>query len=228
MDRTKADLSAPNFDPLARVYRWMEAFSFGPWLWWCRCTWLGALRGRQQVLILGDGDGRFTARLLRDTPHLQVHALDISPGMLGVLRRRVGLNAGSLRTEVADLRTWKPDPEGPLYDAVVTHFLLDCLTTGEVEALASRLRARLTHDAVWVISEFAVPQGWFGRLVARPLVASLYRAFGLLTGLRVRRLPAYASALETAGFRRSQARGRLGGLLAAEAWVLERAPFPSG
>jgi hypothetical protein len=69
-----------------------------------------------------------------------------------------------------------------------------------------------------VVSDFAVPPGWLGRFIARPLVASLYFSFGLLTGLEVRTLPDHASALGHAGFILLERRTRLGGLLIAELW----------
>jgi hypothetical protein len=71
---------------------------------------------------------------------------------------------------------------------------------------------------LWVVSEFAIPPGWRGSLFAGPLVAALYGAFGLLTGLTVRSLPDHASALRQAGFTLLDRRSRLGGLLIAELW----------
>jgi hypothetical protein len=53
----------PDFNRLARFYRWMELVSFGPWLCWCRCAFVGEVSACRYALILGDGDGRFTARL---------------------------------------------------------------------------------------------------------------------------------------------------------------------
>jgi hypothetical protein len=80
---------------------------------------------------------------------------------------------------VADARGWRPEgrpaksPENLPYDLVVTHFSLDCLTTEEVRSLAATLRAAVSPSARWVVSEFALPEGWFGRLVAGPLVWGL-------------------------------------------------------
>ena len=102
---------------------------------------------------------------------------------------------------------------------VATHFFLDCLTTGEVRELAARVRPALAEDAAWVVSEFAVPQGAYGRFVARPLIAFLYFAFGVMTGLRVRRLPDHGAAMEQAGFTLRERRTWLGGLLVAEIWT---------
>jgi SAM-dependent methyltransferase len=214
--------SAPNFDRLARVYGWMEALSFGPWLRRCRCAFLEEIKDCKRALVLGDGDGRFTARLLRENPVVEIDAVDMSPAMLNALVRRAGVNRHRVRTQVADLRSWSPElpdgGEGRDYDLVVSHFFLDCLTTAEVETLAARVRPLLADDAVWVVSEFAVPAGWFGRWVALPVVGFLYRAFGWMTGLRVRELPDYACAFERAGLQLERRRNWMGGLLVSECW----------
>ncbi len=208
---------APNFDRLSPIYRCMEWASFGPFLWWCRCAFLSAMRTRSRALVLGDGDGRFTARLLEINHTVRIDAVDASPGMLRALARRSGPNAARLRTVHADIRALRPDPSAR-YDLIVTHFFLDCLTTEEVRMLAQRLRTASSPNTLWIVSEFSIPKGWFGNLVARPIVASLYRAFGWLTGLRQRRLPEYAPALGAAGFILVERRKWLHGLLVSERW----------
>ena len=206
----------PNFNRLARLYRWMELASFGPWLWWCRCAFLSDLTQCRRALVLGDGDGRFTARLLRANPILSVDAVDSSSAMLRALLHRAGHNACRIRAYRADARIWQPANSG--YDLIVTHFFLDCLTTGEVQSLAATLRKAVSPSALWLVSEFAVPDGWFGRLVARPLVRCLYFAFGRLTGLTLRALPDHHAALQQSGFIIQNRRTWLGGLLVSELW----------
>jgi len=209
--------AAPNFDRLAGVYRWMEWLSFGNWLCRCRRAYLGEMLAARRALVLGDGDGRFTARLLKENRAVRIDAVDLSPAMLAALVMRAGEDGMRVRTHVADVRAGLPN--GDAYDLVVTHFLLDCLTTAEVEALAVRVRDRVADDAVWVVSEFAIPEGWFGRLVAGPIVGLLYRVFGWMTGLRIRRLPDHVWALQRAGFRRRGRESWLGGMLVSEVWV---------
>ena len=212
--------SPPDFNRLARVYRWMEALSFGPWLWWCRCAWLDSLEihSPENALVLGDGDGRFTARLLRTCPQIRVDAVDASSAMLQATLKRAGPNATRLRIFLADARIFTP-PHPP-YDLVVTHFFLDCLTTAEVHALAATLSRATAPNAQWLISEFAIPPNWYGRLIARPLVNLLYFAFGRLTGLAPRTLPDHRSALTQSGFTLLKQRPWLGGLLTSEIWCL--------
>jgi hypothetical protein len=206
----------PNFDRLARIYRWMEWVSFGPWLWRCRCTFLHALADRKHALIVGDGDGRFAARLLKENAEIAIDAVDSSTAMLSALLRRSAANSLRVRAFHADARQWQPAL--PPYDLIVTHFFLDCLTTEEAESLANRLRKVTSPAAIWIVSEFSVPAGIFGRLVAFPIVRGLYCAFGLLTGLRVRALPDHTTALRKAGFVLKKRSTRLCGLLASEQW----------
>jgi hypothetical protein len=120
------------------------------------------------------------------------------------------------------MRTFEPVRRD--YDLLVTHFFLDCLTTGEAHRLAVQLRSHATEDALWVVSEFAVPANSFGRVVARPLITALYWAFGWLTSLQTRRLPEHQAALCEAGWKLMQQRNWLGGLLVSEIWQPDRRP----
>lgn len=217
--RANSRLNAPpNFDRLARAYRWMELASFGPWLQRCRCTFLGSLADFRRAVIIGDGDGRFTARLLRENPAIQIEAIDASAAMLSALLRRAGADAGRVHTTCTDARLWQPANQ--TYDLAVTHFFLDCLASEEVQSLATAVRTTLTPNARWLISEFAVPDGSYGRFFARPLIRAMYWAFGQLTGLKVRTLPDYRSALCSSGFVLDHQRRWLGGLLVSELWSL--------
>jgi len=206
----------PDFSPLAPFYRWMEMASFGPFLQRSRCAFIDALADRRRALILGDGDGRFAARLLRANSQIQIDAVDASAAMLDELRHRAGPDADRIHTTCADARYWQP--ASPPYDLVVTHFFLDCLTTAEVQSLANKISTAVAPNAKWLISEFAVPAGWHGRFIASSLIRTLYWSFGLLTGLKVRALPDYRSALRRAGFELVHECPWLGGLLISELW----------
>lgn len=206
-----------NFDRLASLYRWMEWLSFGPWLSRCRRAFLGDMTHARRALVLGDGDGRFSQALLRANTAVLVDAVDASEAMLRALGRRADADSGRVRTCVADARRWTPIAQR--YDVVATHFFLDCLTTDEVRELAARLRPLLAEDGAWILSDFAVPPGAYGRFVARPLIAFLYFSFAVMTGMRVRCLPDHRRAMEQAEFALRERRTWLGGLLAAEMWT---------
>lgn len=221
MARTKSSTTdAPNFDPLARAYRWMEYLSFGPMLERCRFHFLQQCVHARHALILGDGDGRFTARLFAANPGVQVTVVDASAAMLATLRcrvERIGPQASvRLQTIHADLRSFTPS-EGS-YDLVVSHFFLDCLTDEEVDDLIERIAPHLSKDAAWLISEFAIPSKGWKRLFASLLLRFLYFAFSRITGLRVQQIPDYGAALVRHGFYRGEQAKFLNSLLTTELW----------
>lgn len=209
-------MNPPNFNRLARLYRWMEYATFGPWLSRARCFFLPETTTARNALVLGDGDGRFTTRLLNTNPTLHIDAVDASASMLHALLRRSGPHSARVCTRLADARTFLPP--NPPYDLIATHFFLDCLTTAEIQSLAATLRAAATPSALWLVSDFAVPPTLYGRIIAAPIVHSLYRAFGLLTGLAPRTLPDHRTALRQAGFVLQTQRPHLAGLLTSELW----------
>jgi SAM-dependent methyltransferase len=210
----------PNFNSLARLYRWLEYLSFGPFLWRCRIHFLPQLIRCRCALILGDGDGRFTARLLRTNPDIKITAIDASRRMIESLQQAASPHQDRLTTHVADIRNWQPtqtDQYGQ-YDLIVTHFFLDCLTTEEIADLTNRLTPYLAPNALWLVSEFAIPPTLYGRTIAAPLVAFLYRAFRLITNLRLKSLPDHPQALVANGWALQAQHTHLNGLLVSQLW----------
>jgi SAM-dependent methyltransferase len=208
----------PNFDPIARPYRWLEYLTLGPLLQRARTHFLPLLRensqDRRQALILGDGDGRFTSALLTQNPTLHAEAVDLSPAMLTLLRRNAAAARHRLQTHQADARTFTPTNHP---DLIASHFFLDCLTQPEVDALIARLAPLLKPHGLWLISDFRIPSGAF-HWPARLYIRALYLAFRILTGLRVTRLPDHATPLARAGLRRIAQHHSLFGLLTSELW----------
>ena len=216
--------SGPDFDLIARPYRWMEYATFGPLLERARFCRIPELETVRRALVMGDGDGRFVARFLKENPEVLVDVVDLSPKMLGLLEARVRKLGPEAHSRIAilraDIRDFSPPETAPAtgYDLVVTHFFLDCLTPFDLEGLLSRLGPHLAPGARWLVSEFQIPESGFAAGMSRLVVSGLYQAFRLLTGLEVRELPAWERLLERFGFSRCEQRTWLGGLLTSEIW----------
>ncbi len=206
-------MSTANFDRIARLYRWMEYVSLGPSLQQTRTHFLPLLQDQRRAVLLGDGDGRFLARLLQQNPTLQAEAVDCSGAMLRLLRARTGED-GRVRTYQQCALEFCPHVPP---DLVVTHFFLDCLRQVEVESLAARFAATMAPGAIWLVSEFRIPAGPF-RVPAWLYIRLLYGWFRVLTGMTTSRLPDHAAALSHAGLIRVAQRVRLLGLLSSELW----------
>lgn len=211
-------MSVPaRFGRLARAYRWMEYLSFGPYLQQCRRLRLQEMASSRRAVVYGDGDGRFLAELVRRVPQIQVTAVDASGEMLRRAAERLPSNA-PVRLVQADALAYEAAalPEAP-FDLIVSHFFLDCFDEEELTALLARVN-RAARGGVWVVSDFAIPPRPIARQAGRLVVSGLYLAFGLLTGLRTRRLPNHARVMHEAGWRLEDRRTLLLGLLVSERW----------
>jgi SAM-dependent methyltransferase len=201
------------FDRLARWYRALEFLAFGADLERARFEFLGRLAGCQNILVLGEGDGRCAERLAGLAPQASILCVDSSPGMIERASARIAAAgaSGRARFTCADARTF--DLGEGKFDAVVTLFFLDCFTPAEVASLVSRIGASLRPGSQWLFSDFRVPEGGVARLRARAWVGLLYLFFRWETDLGARELPPSEEILETAGWRRVACRDRQRGLL---------------
>ena len=173
-------------------------------------------------MVLGDGDGRFLARLLAGNATLTADAVDISPAMLGLLRAHCEVeapgSAARLRTHLCDAMDFVAGLQTARYDLVVTHFFLDCFSQSDVERLTASIVDLLAPEGQWLVSDFRIPSG----VMCLPVwiyIRSLYFAFRLITGLRVTRLPDHNSAFRQAGLRRVACHYSLAGMLTTELWA---------
>jgi hypothetical protein len=207
----------PNFDHVARIYRFAEYLSLGPVLQRARNHFLAQIPPRHQALLLGDGDGRFLARLLARRPHLGALAVDTSAAMLHLLRHRCQPYIERIRTLQASALTITPPPDT---DLIVTHFFLDCLTQPELDTFTQTIAVHTAPGTLWLLSDFDLPSNPFLRPFAALYIRFLYFAFRILTGLRVTRLPDPQSALAAAGFTRLARHEFLCGLVYTEIWQL--------
>jgi SAM-dependent methyltransferase len=212
-------MNAPaRFGRLARAYRWMEYFSFGPYLKQCRELRISEMAACQRALVFGDGDGRFLAELARHFPKMPVTAVDASREMLRQTEQRLPSEA-HVRLVHADVLECEPAgfSEAP-FDLVVSHFFFDCFDEEELASLLTSTNAAVDDSAIWVVSDFAIPQRIVARQLGMRIVHGLYLAFGLLTGLRTRRLPNHGRVMRKAGWILEDRRGLLLGLLVSERW----------
>jgi SAM-dependent methyltransferase len=160
-------------------------------------------------LLLGDGDGRFLARLLEQNPALIADTVDLSARMLALARTRGGGDRVTYRHADA-LVASLPQAE---YDLIVTHFFLDCLDQHDTETLVCRVSKAARPGAMWLISEFRQP------LWATFFIRGLYLFFRVTTGLKTQHLVDYRPILNRFGFRLAQEETSRAGLLASELWI---------
>ena len=215
-----------NCDAIARYYELLERISFGRYLERSRFAFLGVVQSSKRAILCGGGDGRFLVRLLSMSSAVEVDFVDLSQTMVRLAERRVSALGPSFRERVAfhcgDVREFKMRPDS--YDLIVTNFFLDCFTQEELPRVVDHLATSGGQKTRWVVSDFCEAEGLINSLWTRAVIRSLYAAFRLTTGLRVTRLPDYASALRRTGYALRSERASLGGLLHSSLWEYFRRP----
>lgn len=213
-----------SFDVLAPHYTWMEKVLAGRRLQRCRVTWLEALSGCGDILIVGVGHGHFLRACARRFPAARITSVDASAGMLERAQKRTEHAPGAgdrLRFIQAELPAWTP-PAGE-FEAVVTHFFLDCFPPAELATVVAGLADAVRPAGRWLLSDFAVPPRGLARQRARAVHALMYGFFRRVTRLRARRLTDPAPLLRAHGFRLGGRRTSEWGLLHADLWQREHA-----
>jgi ubiquinone/menaquinone biosynthesis C-methylase UbiE len=210
--------SAANFDRLARVYRWLEYVAFGRDLERARTCYLDRLSACRSILVLGEGDGRCLAQLVRLAPEARIECIDASRAMLDRAAARLDPAARARVTfTCADAFTLSFDPHR--YEAVLTLFFLDCFNDDDVALLVQRIAPALRPGGFWLFADFVEPARGFARWRARVWLAVLYAFFRWQTGLHTRVLPASEAILRRAGLVEIATRTFQDGLVRAAAFT---------
>ncbi len=183
--------------------------TFGRSLEQTRTEYLDQLQTCADVLILGEGDGRFLQQLLRANPHCRVDVVERSRRMVELSARRVPCDQ-RVRFFQQDVATFRPTGR---YDAIVTLFFLDCFEEPELQHLVEQVGSRLRLGGRWLYADFQSH-----RLSHQVIVNALYAAFNSLTDIRARKLSDPRDHFRAQGMRLRRRQERCGGLLCAELW----------
>lgn len=205
-----------SFDWLAPHYRWMEAVLAGRKMQRCRVAWLDEVRGCRNVLVVGEGPGRFLEVAVAQMPDARFVCVDASSAMLE--RARAAVQGNSRVGFVhASLPEWEPLPAA--FDLIVTHFFLDCFPEPVLSQVVARLAVAAVPEARWLFADFQVPERGLGRLRARVLLALAYRFFRFATALPASRLVPPDEALQRHGFSLRHRMTANWGLLHSDLWA---------
>lgn len=208
-----------SFDRLAPHYNWLEAILAGSLLQKCRTAWIDELAGCERLLVAGVGHGPELPAILQQFPRLRITCVDASAGMLAVAQRRLRKTEADVsRLEFVQARfpEWAP-PTGH-FDAVVTHFFLDCFPPGSLGAVIDGLTRATRPGARWLLADFTLPAHGWPRHRARFVHALMYAFFRRFAALPARRFTPPDPWLTARGFQLMQRRSYSHGLLYTDLW----------
>ncbi len=106
------------------------------------------------------------------------------------------------------------------FDAIVSHFFLDCFTAEELAAIVRRVADWSAPGALWVVSDFRVPDRGWRRRRAQAIHALMYTALRYVTRISARAVSPPDASLARAGFALISRHVSNQGLLHADLWRL--------
>ncbi len=213
-----------SFDRLAAHYRWMEWLLAGRKLQRCRTAFLRRIEPPREVLLLGEGNGRFLAALLAEHPRARVTCVDASAAMLARARARIsgdGWSISNVSFVHADVLEWSPARSR--FDLIVSHFFLDCFQREQIDRIVEKVAPSATAGAQWLHADFREPASGLAGARARWILRSLYAFFRRVTGLSGSRIIPPENFLPPHGFRLRERVLSEWGLLHADWWVRDTA-----
>jgi ubiquinone/menaquinone biosynthesis C-methylase UbiE len=208
-----------SFDTLAPHYRWMEFVLAGEKLQRCRLAFLDRAADARDVLILGEGPGRFLVECRRRLPHARITCVDSSVRMLAVARRRLAtsdLDCERVTFLHADALEWKAAEMSA--DLLVTHFFLDCFRPDQLHSVIGKLGQIARRNAFWLLADFQTPCTLLSGFRARMILKTMYYFFRVVTRLPAKKLTSPDHSIEQQGFELCQRKESEWGLLRSDLW----------
>lgn len=194
---------AANYSLLASSYSFWEYILLGRQLQRCRQTNIGEFASASKVLLLGDGNGRFSTHLLAQFPAIKITSIDASSSMLKQAKKRRE-NARTKEDRIHNIQQniLECSVNHASFDVVVAQFFFDGFEQAQLELIAEKISRSLKPNGRLLVSEFHIPTDTrMGNWRARITLRLLYSIFGLLTGLKTRRLADYQTVLSHSGFK---------------------------
>jgi ubiquinone/menaquinone biosynthesis C-methylase UbiE len=200
----------------------MEFVLAGEKLQRCRTAFLEQVSAPENILIWGEGNGRFLIECRRKWKDARILCADASERMLALANERIerfGLDANGIEFLRADVLKWSPMNKS--FDLVVTHFFLDCFRAEQLQQIVDRIAFAARPNASWLLADFQMAPVGLQRLRAKLILTVMYLFFRIVTRLPARRLTSPDPYLISNEFFLRERRVSEWGLLRSDLWRRE-------
>lgn len=207
------------FDKLAPWYLFLEKFTFGNQLQKCRITQIEKLKDAKNVLLLGDGNGRFLQSFIKTNKSAKIDSLDISKKMITLAQNRVALIPIDHQVNFIHKDVFKWEFPKTKYDLIVTNFFLDCFTFQELTILTEKISYSIKPEGKLLYGDFNIPKARFKKILILPLLNMMYLFFKIFTHISAQTLSDPAQLFTENGFILENEKQQLGSLLKSQIWI---------
>ncbi|MDA8805902.1 class I SAM-dependent methyltransferase [Opitutales bacterium] len=190
-----------NFDRVAKIYTILEKVVFGNQLQWARTCQLDKIRGRQSILLIGEGRGRLFTELIKTNTGAIITLVESSEAMLSEIKNSIPSynlsNHNFINLSFEDFKSFHK------YDAVCTCFFWDCFEIKKIKSGLRKMHKMMESDAVWLNSDFSINSqtSVFYLCLHKVMIRFLYHFFKLNCEIEANKLQDILLLGEDSGFR---------------------------
>lgn len=193
--------SVKGYNRLSSVYAWLEHLAFANTLMRARLSLLPELKSAKEILILGEGDGRFLRQAVSYLAEARFVVLEQSPNMIALAKQRFSsAELERIQFIECDIQTGKEQLK-PGFDAIITCFFLDMFNATGICNILETFSPYLKDAGYWYYVDFAETGKGVNRLYQQAYLRLMYWFFAWQTGLETQKLVNPHSLFEALGFR---------------------------
>jgi SAM-dependent methyltransferase len=148
-----------------------------------RTRYLPAISNAKRILLLGEGHGRFLCEVVETCADAEIVCLDSSRKMLSEARKVLGVNVENHSVTFLETDALRHEFPHEYYDAVATHFFLDCFRGDQLAKLVPRIAGALVPGGAWLLADFCLPAHGPRRWRAALNLKVMYHFFRAVTAL---------------------------------------------
>jgi ubiquinone/menaquinone biosynthesis C-methylase UbiE len=208
------------FDFIADLYPVLEELVFGSTLSQSRKFFVPRVTEGNNVLLIGEGNGRFLFEVVKQTSSSTFTVVDSSARMLAAAARRIATldRCPEIEFVHADFVEWRSPV--PHYDRIVTHFLLDLYRPDSIRRIVKKISQLSTEETLWINVDFT---GANQLLRQKLLMWAQYRFFRLSARIEAPRLFDSRCYIRQAGWHILECRSLESGWISAHLMSRQRA-----
>jgi ubiquinone/menaquinone biosynthesis C-methylase UbiE len=211
------------FDLIADLYPLLEQIVFASALTRSRSFFARQVAGGKNILLIGEGNGRFLFEMVEQTSSASFTVVDSSARMLAAATRKIAALEQGARIELihADILEWRSPTAH--YDRVVTHFFLDLFRPYRLRRIVEKISRLATEDTLWINVDFSS-----GNQTLRQKIVmwAQYRFFLVSAGIEASRLFDSLPYIQQAGWQILERRSLKSGWISAHLMGRKRTRSP--
>jgi ubiquinone/menaquinone biosynthesis C-methylase UbiE len=188
-----------NYDNAALFYDKLSRLIFGEALIRSQVYLLPFIPAGANILIVGGGTGWILEEIAKVHPSgLDITYVELSAKMTALSRKRkVGDNQLVFVNDAIENVRLDAD-----YDVVITPFLFDNFTEGNLPEVFGHIHQALKQNGLWLCTDFQIT----GALWQKALLKSMYLFFKLLCGIETTKLPDITTQFAKHGYKKKSAK----------------------